>query len=123
MSDSPSQSSPHSAGLSGKRMDFIISLLLVAAVFLVFGQTLRHGFVNYDDDQYFYANPHVLAGLTWSGVKWAFQSGYANNWHPLTWLSLMLDAQCFGPGAAGPHLTNIICTRPTPRCCFSCCGG
>ena len=89
-------------------MDFGVSVLLVVAVLLVYGQTLRHGFVNYDDDQYFYANPHVRAGLTWSGVMWAFQSGYANNWHPLTWLSLMFDAQVSGPGAAGPHLTNVI---------------
>lgn len=89
-------------------MDFGVCVLLVVAVFLVFGQTLRHGFVNYDDDQYFYSNLHVKAGLTWSGVMWAFQTGYASNWHPLTWLSLMLDAQLFGPGAAGPHLTNVI---------------
>jgi tetratricopeptide (TPR) repeat protein len=82
--------------------------MLVAAVFLVFGQTLRHDFVNYDDDQYFYSNPHVKGGLAWSGVAWAFQTGYASNWHPLTWLSLMLDAQLFGTGAAGPHLTNVI---------------
>ena len=85
-----------------------MSVLLVVAVFLVFGQTLWHDFVNYDDEDYFYANPHVKAGLTWSGVTWAFQTGYAANWHPLTWLSLMLDAQLFGPGAAGPHLTNVL---------------
>jgi tetratricopeptide (TPR) repeat protein len=108
MIDSPSQSPRLLADLSGKRTNLTICVLLVAAVFLVFGQTLRHGFVNYDDDQYFYANPHVLAGLTGQGTMWAFHCGYANNWHPLTWLSLMLDAQCFGPGAAGPHLTNII---------------
>lgn len=82
--------------------------MLGGVVVIVFGQTLRHGFVNYDDDQYFYANPHVLAGLTGGGVKWAFKSGYANNWHPLTWLSLMLDAQWSGSGTAGPHLTNMI---------------
>ena len=85
-----------------------ISVLLVVAVFLVFGQTLWHDFVNYDDQDYFYSNPHVKAGLTWSGVMWAFRTGYAANWHPLTWLSLMLDAQLFGPGAAGPHLTNVL---------------
>jgi predicted negative regulator of RcsB-dependent stress response len=85
-----------------------ISVLLVVAVFLVFGQTLRHDFINYDDEDYFYANPHVKAGLTWSGVTWAFRTGYAANWHPLTWLSLMCDAQLFGPGAAGPHLTNVL---------------
>jgi len=78
------------------------------AVFIVFGQTLRYGFVNYDDDQYFYSNSHVKAGLTWHGVIWAFQTEYASNWHPLTWLSLMLDAQLFGAGAAGPHLTNVL---------------
>jgi Tfp pilus assembly protein PilF len=85
-----------------------ISILLMAAVFLVFGQTLWHNFINYDDQDYFYANPHVKAGLTWSGVTWAFQTGFAANWHPLTWLSLMLDEQLFGPGAAGPHLTNVF---------------
>jgi tetratricopeptide (TPR) repeat protein len=89
-------------------LDFGIGVLLVASVFLVFGQTLRHDFVNYDDDQYFYANPHVQAGLTWRGVAWAFQTGYANNWHPLTWLALMFDAQVSGPGAAWPHLMNVI---------------
>ena len=65
-------------------LDFRLRFLLVlVTVFIVFGQTLGHGFVNYDDDQYFYANPHVFAGLTWHGVMWAFQSEYANNWHPL----------------------------------------
>jgi len=85
-----------------------ISVLLVVAVFLVFAQTLRHDFVNYDDEDYFYGNPHVLTGLNGSNLAWAFQTGYAGNWHPLTWLSLMLDAQLFGHGAAGPHLTNVL---------------
>ena len=107
-SSSRSQSPSHSAGLFGIRMDLGISILLVVAVFLIFGQTLRHGFVNYDDDQYFYANPHVLRGLTSNNVACAFQCGYASNWHPVTWLSLMLDAQLFGSGAMGPHLTNVI---------------
>jgi protein O-mannosyl-transferase len=83
-------------------------VLLAVAVFLVFGQTLRYDFVNYDDDQYFYANPQVQHGLTWRGVAWAFQTTYAANWHPLTWLSLMLDAEIFGSDPAGPHLTNVI---------------
>jgi Flp pilus assembly protein TadD len=108
MSDSPSQPKRDSSKSGDKRLDYAVGAVLVAVVFLVFGQTLRRGFVNYDDDQYFYANPHVLAGLTGQGVAWAFQSGYANNWHPLTWMSLMLDVKCFGPGAFGPHLTNVI---------------
>jgi tetratricopeptide (TPR) repeat protein len=77
-------------------------------VFFIFGRTLWYGFVNFDDGDYFSSNYHVRAGLTWKGGLWAFQTGYASNWHPLTWLSLMLDAQLFGAGPAGPHLTNVI---------------
>ena len=83
-------------------------LLLVVAVGLVFGRTVQYEFVDYDDQQYLCANPHVQHGLTWSGMAWAFQTMYAANWHPLTWLSLMLDVELFGPGPAGPHLTNVI---------------
>jgi tetratricopeptide (TPR) repeat protein len=83
-------------------------VLLVVAVLLVFGQTLRHEFLNFDDDQYFYSNPQVQAGLTWNGVIWAFRTTDASNWHPLTWLSLMLDVELFGTGPAGPHLTNVL---------------
>jgi hypothetical protein len=80
----------------------------VAAVFLVFGQTLWHGFVDYDDDKYVYKNPHVLKGLTLQGIGRAFTYGQIGHWHPLTWISHMLDAQLFGAGPAGPHLTNVI---------------
>ena len=90
------------------RSVFGVCVLLVVAVLLVFGQAIRYEFVNYDDDQYFYANPHVQAGLTWSSARWAFQTGHASNWHPLTWLSLMLDVELFGNGPAGPHATNVI---------------
>src|SRR5258708_11288585 len=91
-----------------QRTILVVCILLAAAVFVVFGQTLRYEFVNLDDEDYFVSNPHVRAGLTWSAVRWAFQSRYAANWHPLTWLSLMLDAQLFGTGPAGPHLTNVL---------------
>src|SRR3989304_1830159 len=66
---------------------------LLLAVFLVFGQTLRHDFVNYDDRLYVYENPYVTHGLTTQGIVWAFTSKHASNWHPLTWLSHMLDCQ------------------------------
>jgi tetratricopeptide (TPR) repeat protein len=85
-----------------------ICVLLALAVFAVFSQTLRYEFVNFDDDQYFSANPQVQAGLTWNGILWAFRTEYAANWHPLTWLSLMLDAEIFGTGPMGPHLTNVL---------------
>jgi tetratricopeptide (TPR) repeat protein len=85
-----------------------VCLLLIAIVFLVFGQTVRHPFVNYDDNIYFSANPQIQVGLTGNGVIWAFRTGHGSNWHPLTWLSLMLDAQLFGTGPTGPHLTNVL---------------
>ena len=85
-----------------------ICLLLAVVVALVFCQTIRHEFVAYDDGQYFFTNPHVETGLTWNNATWAFQTTYASNWHPLTWLSLMLDVELFGSGPSGPHLMNVL---------------
>jgi len=86
----------------------VVCVLLATAVFLVFGQTLRYGFVNYDDGQHVYQNPQVTKGLTLAGFVWAFTHGYSFNWHPLTWLSHMLDCQLFGLNAGGHHLTNVL---------------
>jgi len=58
--------------------------LLLLAVGLVFGQTVRHGFVKYDDDEYVYENPQVVRGLTAEGIGWAFTHIHGGNWHPLT---------------------------------------
>ena len=58
---------------------------------LVFAQVVGHEFISYDDDEYVTANAHVLRGVTWEGVAWAFASTEAANWHPVTWLSHMLD--------------------------------
>ena len=81
---------------------------LAAATFMVFLPALNCGFINLDDPEYFSANPQVLAGLNWGGIKWAFSAGNFRMWHPVTWLSLMLDAQLFGAGARGPHLVNVL---------------
>jgi tetratricopeptide (TPR) repeat protein len=85
-----------------------ICLLLALATLAVYFPVRDFGFVNYDDPNYFSRNPRVLTGLTWPNVHWAFTSGEYANWHPLTWLSLMLDATLFGTGAAAPHLTNVL---------------
>ena len=87
---------------------FFICLLLAAATLAVYWPVVHCDFLNYDDPDYFTSNPHVLTGLTPGNVVWAFTTGHASNWHPLTWLSLMLDAQLFGKGPAGPHLTNLL---------------
>jgi tetratricopeptide (TPR) repeat protein len=68
---------------------------------------LTHGFVEYDDQQYVTENPRVQAGITWTGFIWAF-GFHAGNWHPLAWLSHMLDCQFFAARAGGHHLTSIL---------------
>jgi hypothetical protein len=77
------------------------------AVGLVFGQTVTHDFVNYDDD-YVYENIPVRHGMSVEGVDWAFTHRHAGNWHPLTWISHMLDCQVYGLWAGGHHLTNLL---------------
>jgi tetratricopeptide (TPR) repeat protein len=86
----------------------IICVFLIAMTWLVFGQTVRYDFVNYDDDTYVYANPLITRGLTVSGVIYAFSSKHSGNWHPLTTLSHMLDCQVWGLQAGGHHFTNIV---------------
>jgi tetratricopeptide (TPR) repeat protein len=65
-------------------------------------------FNNYDDAQYLTQNPRVQNGLSIEAIDWAFTSGYAGNWHPLTWLSHLLDVQVFGFNAGGHHFTNLL---------------
>jgi hypothetical protein len=84
-----------------------VCLVLAAITFAVFGQTLAHEFVDYDDNDYVFENPVVAQGLTFKGIVWAF-SFHACNWHPLTWLSHMLDCQLYGLNPAGHHLTNVL---------------
>jgi hypothetical protein len=80
-------------------------LVLIAVVFA----PLRHaGFVSLDDPQYVTNNLRVTSGLTWDGVKWALTATYAANWHPLTWMSHMLDVELFGVNAGPHHLVNIL---------------
>jgi len=88
--------------------DLIICLGLTAVTWAVFGQTLTHDFVNFDDHVYVYENPLVIRGLSTEGIIGAFTHTHARNWHPLTTLSHMLDCQLYGLNAGGHHLTNVI---------------
>jgi hypothetical protein len=85
-----------------------ICLALGLITLAVFWPSLAHDFLSYDDQAYVTENPHVRAGLTWPGVVWAFESFSVTNWHPLTWLSHMLDCQLYGLKPAGHHLTNLL---------------
>lgn len=85
----------------------ILCLALVAAVLLVYGRTRTFDFTNYDDDEYVTDNTHVLTGLNTGNVRWALTSFHASNWHPVTWLSHMVDVQVFGVNSARHHLVNV----------------
>ena len=87
---------------------YLICLLLVLTVLVVFWQGVKNDFTNFDDNQYVTENQHVQAGLTWKNLLWAFTTTHSVNWHPLTWLSHMLDCQVYGTNPAGHHLTNIL---------------
>jgi hypothetical protein len=89
------------------RMLFI-SLALVLVTVITYWQIYRCGFIDFDDPLYVTENKIVQDGLTWQGIKWAFTTSHAYNWHPLTWLSHMLDCQLFGLNPAGHHLTNVL---------------
>ena len=83
-------------------------LLLFALTLVVFLPVAHFDFVNYDDPDYVSANAHVQTGLSAANVIWAFGSGHASNWHPLTWLSHQLDATLFGLKPGPQHLVNVV---------------
>ena len=85
-----------------------ICLFLVVLTWLVFGQTLWHDFINYDDPHYVYENTKITGGLSITGIVWAFTHVHSLNWHPLTTISHMLDCQLYGLKAGWHHFTNVL---------------
>jgi tetratricopeptide (TPR) repeat protein len=85
-----------------------ISLVLVLAVVVAFLPVIGLDFTNYDDPDYVTENRPVLAGLTSNSLRWAFTHSHSANWHPLTWMSHMLDCQLYGLNPAGHHFTNVL---------------
>ena len=90
------------------RREGLVCLFLVLTTLAVYWQVGNHEFVNYDDKKYITENQHVQAGLTLKSIAWAFTSTHASNWHPLTWLSHMLDCQIYGLNPKGHHFTNVF---------------
>ena len=90
------------------RRAFVVSLLLVLITAAAYLRIADIGFITLDDGDYVAQNTHVQVGLTWKGVKWAFTTMDASNWHPLTWLSHMLDCQLYGLNPLGHHATNLL---------------
>jgi Flp pilus assembly protein TadD len=86
----------------------LICLFLILLTYVSFSRILNNKFINFDDNDYVIRNPHVNSGLTLEGIKWAFTAFHANNWHPITWLSHMVDCEIYGLNAGGHHFTNLI---------------
>lgn len=86
----------------------LISLFLILTIVAVFWPAKNFPFINLDDEEYVVENPQVLNGLSLKGMIWAFTTKHSSNWHPLTWLSHMLDAELYGLNPRGHHLTNLF---------------
>ena len=93
--------------MSKKYKCFIVIFLIVAS-FIAYGRILGNGFVNFDDGVYITENNHIQSGIHLESIKWAFSAFVSKNWHPITWLSLMLDWSIFGANAFGHHLISLL---------------
>ena len=94
--------------LKDTRKKFLICIFLVVATFCIYSQIQNHEFINFDDDLYITDNLNVQAGLTSESVKWVFTTSHPPYWHPVTWLSHMLDYQLYGFNPKGHYLTNLF---------------
>lgn len=90
------------------RLELAVCGLLCLVTAVAYYQVAGHDFVDFDDVKYVSGNEQVQEGLTFGGVAWAFSTGHASNWHPLTWLSHMLDCQLFGTRPVGHHVANWL---------------
>ncbi len=104
------------------RLELFIVIALVLLTAAVYGQVLNFDFVNYDDHHYVRDNVMVQKALTWQGFLWAFTTTTMANWHPLTWLSHMLDVQLFGlsPGASSSRQCPLSSCSIRSSCSWSC---
>ena len=93
---------------SSVRMGILVSLVLVGVVAFLYAPVREFGFVSLDDPYYVQQNPYVQGGLTWDNVGWAFTRARMHNWHPLSWISHMVDVELYGDDAGGHHLTNAF---------------
>jgi protein O-mannosyl-transferase len=85
-----------------------VCIFLALLTWIVFGKTLWHDFVNYDDPRYVYQNTKITSGLNIAGIAWAFTHIHSENWHPLTTITHMLDCSLYGLKAGGHHFSNVL---------------
>jgi len=101
-----------------QRQDILVCLALLALTIAVYWPVYRFDFLSYDDSEYVTQNVRVQAGLNVGNIGWAFRTFFFMNWHPVTWLSYMLDAQLFGLRPAGFHLVNVLFHALTTQLVF-----
>ncbi len=93
----------------GERKTFLIVCgVLVVCILAIYSQTSTFSHITYDDPQYVFANRHIQDGVTTQSLKWAFTQGHASNWHPLTWVSHMIDIGLFGLDSGKMHIVNML---------------
>ena len=95
------------AGGADLRSNVLICAVLALITLIAFWGLWRNQFVHYDDPRYILENPNVVTGINAGNLTWAFNVGYGGNWHPLTWMSHMLDCTLFGLNPAGHHAINL----------------
>ena len=86
----------------------LIYILLAVITFIAFEPILHNSFISFDDDIYIYENSHITSGLTVENIIWAFKNIHANNYHPVTTLSHMLDCELYRINTAGHHFTSLL---------------
>jgi tetratricopeptide (TPR) repeat protein len=91
-----------------KKYTYLIIVLLILASLLAFGRIQGNDFVNFDDNLFITDNAVIQSGFNAESIKWAFTTAYMSYWHPLTWLSIMLDWRLFGANASGHHLVSLL---------------
>lgn len=94
--------------MDSMREKLLASMALVGLTLAVYGQVVTFDFVRYDDPAYVTGNAMVQKGITAEGLRWAWTTGHFSNWHPLTWMSLMLDVSIWGDWPGGFHATNLL---------------
>src|ERR1039458_4979005 len=101
-------SAPRSSSAAHKPWQiFVVSVVLAVVTLFAYRAVRNDDFVNFDDPSYILRNPQVQQGVTVHSVKWAFTTFYASNWHPLTWISHMIDWKLYGKNPRGHHMTSV----------------
>ena len=96
------------AEMTDKNLRTFICIFLIVTTFSIYAQVQNHKFLTYDDAKYVTENPHIQSGFSSESIAWAFTQPYAANWHPVTWLSHMLDYRLYGLEPSGHHLTSLF---------------